>query len=456
VARFGVDFSFDPPSIPELLAAGVTFAIRYLSDDSRKNLTPPEARRLSDAGIDLVVVWQTSKGFMLEGHDAGARDAAAARAQADACGMPDGRPIYFALDIDPNPLTEAQWAQVDGYLDGAASVLGQPAIGVYGGWQAIDRLVGGGLAAWGFQTSSWSAGWWSPLAHLQQYAHNVALGSGLVDHDRATSDNFGQWRVGMQLVTRAQWGARPPKNQTPLNRAVQHGTAVHYTASDADEQADHANCARRVRAIQDFHMDGRGWADIAYSYLACKHGFVYEGRGTGVRTAANGTDTGNTAYHAVCFLGDDTAGRDDVTDAGRVAIRQAVEHCNRWAGVSAFRPHSWFKATACPGDQLRAWLAAGMPVTDAAPPQEDDMTEDQARQLAAIHAALTVPGTTSPEQTVNLLFDRVRSIDGIVKAGIVINWAPDQLQQLAETLAPLMAASLADQVADKLAARLAE
>jgi hypothetical protein len=171
---------------------------------------------------------------------------------------------------------------------------------------------------------------------------------------------------------------------------------VHYSAADADEQADHANCARRVRAIQDFHMDGRGWADIAYSYLACKHGFVYEGRGVGVRTAAQGTDAGNDGYHAVCFLGDDTPDRDDVTDAGRVAIRAAVEHCNRWAGVSAVRPHSWFKPTACPGDDLHGWLGRGMPIAQPAPPKEDDMTQaelldalESDRGQAALRKAVT-------------------------------------------------------------------
>jgi len=174
----------------------------------------------------------------------------------------------------------------------------------------------------------------------------------------------------MRLVSRADWGARPPRSRTPLDRAAQLGTAVHYSAADADEQSDHARCAIRVRAIQAFHMDARGWADIAYSYLACKHGLVYEGRGRGVRTAAQGTTAGNDAWHAVCFLGDDTPARDDVTDAGREAVRDTVLHCNAWSDATGVRPHSAFHATACPGDQLRDWVAAGMPL---ATPKEDDM-----------------------------------------------------------------------------------
>lgn len=177
----------------------------------------------------------------------------------------------------------------------------------------------------------------------------------------------------MRLVTRAQWGARAPKQRQALAKSEQRGTAVHYSAADADEQADHANCDNRVRSIQNFHMDGRGWSDIAYSYLVCKHGYVFEGRGRGIRTAAQGTNSGNDAYHAVCFLGDDTAGRDDVTDPGRTAMADAVHHCNAWAGVDGVRPHSSFHSTACPGDDLRAWIAKGLP----APAQEDDMTRDE-------------------------------------------------------------------------------
>jgi hypothetical protein len=177
----------------------------------------------------------------------------------------------------------------------------------------------------------------------------------------------------MRLVTRAQWGARAPRQRQALAKSQQAGTAVHYSAADADEQADHGNCDNRVRGIQNFHMDGRGWSDIAYSYLACKHGYVFEGRGRGIRTAAQGTNWGNDGYHAVCFLGDDTAGRDDVTDIGRAAIKDAVTHCNAWAGVSGVRPHSSFHSTACPGDDLRGWITRGMPTSSQ---EEPDMTTD--------------------------------------------------------------------------------
>jgi hypothetical protein len=216
----------------------------------------------------------------------------------------------------------------------------------------------------------------------------------------------------MRLVTRAQWGARPAQNRTPLVHSVQRGTAVHYSAADADEQADHARCEGRVRGIQAFHLDGRGWSDIAYSYLACKHGFVFEGRGRGVRTAAQGTNAGNDAYHAVCFLGDDTAGRDDVTDAGREAIEAAVRWCNAWAGVSQVRPHSSFKATGCPGDDLRAWIARGMPVSTAATSQEGEVDVTKAELVEVLRAALS-PGFKTVSEWANQLNEVKRDVEEI-------------------------------------------
>lgn len=170
-------------------------------------------------------------------------------------------------------------------------------------------------------------------------------------------------------VSRAGWQARPARARSTNVRPRDGGFAIHYTGADADEQADHANCARRVRGIQSFHMDGRGWSDIAYSFLCCLHGSVFEGRGWGVRTAANGTDDGNDRYLAICFLGNDTAGRDDVTEAGREAIRWVVDEGRARHDVGpGVKPHSAFKATSCPGDELRGWIAQGLSVFTTPPP----------------------------------------------------------------------------------------
>ena len=120
------------------------------------------------------------------------------------------------------------------------------------------------------------------------------------------------------LVYRKQWGARAPVQRTALAAAAVRYFVVHYSAADADEQANHAICAARVKGIQRYHMDTQGWSDIAYNWLVCKHGYIFRGRGWKVRSAATGEANDYTV--ACCFLGDDTANRDDVTAAGREAI----------------------------------------------------------------------------------------------------------------------------------------
>ena len=183
----------------------------------------------------------------------------------------------------------------------------------------------------------------------------------------------------LEFVPREAWGAKGARSVAEIHNV--RGLAVHYSGMDADEVGDHARCSDRVRGIQRFHQGTRGWADIAYSFLVCKHGAIFEGRGAYRRSAANGTDAGNDRFLAVCFLGDDSAGRDDVTDAGRRALRVL------WAAVRGWHPtavevvpHSQFKPTMCPGDELRAWIQAGMPSVDDH--QEVDAVEQ--RYLDAI------------------------------------------------------------------------
>jgi N-acetylmuramoyl-L-alanine amidase len=140
---------------------------------------------------------------------------------------------------------------------------------------------------------------------------------------------------------------------------VVRGVAVHYSGMNADEQRLHANCAARVRGMQRYHMETRDWLDIAYNHVFCRHGYVFVGRDFGVRSAANGTKDANDGFFAVCFLGDDSVGRADVTPEARRALEGLIaEYRRRYPEAREVRPHSDFFATACPGDELRALITA--------------------------------------------------------------------------------------------------
>ena len=161
----------------------------------------------------------------------------------------------------------------------------------------------------------------------------------------------------MRLVRRAQWGARAPLGRPRIDPEALRGLAVHYSAMGYDEQREHKNCAGRVLGMQRYHMEENGWLDVAYSFVTCLHGYVFEGRGLDVRSAANGTKDANDRYLAVCFLGNDTPGRDDVSREGRRALADVIaEFRRRYPKARELRPHSDFVATLCPGDELRAFI----------------------------------------------------------------------------------------------------
>lgn len=56
------------------------------------------------------------------------------------------------------------------------------------------------------------------------------------------------------IVTRQEWGARPPKNTATMSTPVGF-VFVHHTAMS--ECHNENECSKELRIIQDFHMDNR-------------------------------------------------------------------------------------------------------------------------------------------------------------------------------------------------------
>lgn len=194
---WGVDYPWSHPSPAAIAQAGAEFAMRYLSTDQSKNLTAAEANALAAAGVWSGVVWETTAGRALAGQAAGADDARAAAQQAAACGMPDSRPIYFAVD------TDTSWSSVRPYFAGVASVLGPARTGVYGGLAVIQGAAGSGLVDWYWQTTAWSGGVWDPRAHLRQLG-SVTVGGVDCDRNTAQTADYGQWMPGRTPITAPQ------------------------------------------------------------------------------------------------------------------------------------------------------------------------------------------------------------------------------------------------------------
>lgn len=170
----------------------------------------------------------------------------------------------------------------------------------------------------------------------------------------------------MEYITRDEWGARSPKSSYSKITDIK-GIAIHWNGPKLGI-GSHSQCAGKIRGIQNYHMDANGWNDIAYSWFVCPHGFIYEGRGWGNRTAAQGTNFGNGHYHAVYYLGGEG---DTFTEEAKTGIRVVVDESKR-RYQDDVRPHSYFKSTGCPGNTIRNWIDAGLPVVEPEPEVTDE------------------------------------------------------------------------------------
>lgn len=159
----------------------------------------------------------------------------------------------------------------------------------------------------------------------------------------------------MDIISRKEWGARNARATSTTSWSRRTEFVVHHSEGPITQS---------VRSIQDFHMDGRGWADIGYNFLVDYKGRIYEGRGWLV-IGAHATGH-NTSGIGVCVIGRDGT---DITDAAKRSVRWLYDQaCAKAGRTLAKRGHGDLMSTDCPGRVLRTWVHAGMPATGGSTP----------------------------------------------------------------------------------------
>lgn len=163
----------------------------------------------------------------------------------------------------------------------------------------------------------------------------------------------------MNIIDRAEWGARAPRSRSTVSWGDRTEFVVHYSDGPTTQS---------VRSIQDFHMDGNGWSDIGYNFLVDVQGRIYEGRGW-LTVGAHAPDH-NSSGIGVCMIGRDG----DATPAAKRSIRALYDEAVRRKGHTLRQlGHRDVYNTSCPGDQLWNWVHDGMPVDNI---EEDEEMPD--------------------------------------------------------------------------------
>jgi hypothetical protein len=190
----------------------------------------------------------------------------------------------------------------------------------------------------------------------------------------------------VNIVTRDEWGARPPKSVTPSNPTSLKGVTVHWFGSPK-AAATHDGCPRLLQAVQRVHMAPgglgvpQGGNDIAYNHAVCPHGFVYELRGFNTRTGANGTTPANLAYSAVVYM---AGNGDPFTQAGKRGMTWILREWRTKGAGSDVKPHGYWTGSECPGPLINLWLRQGGYLVQ--PPNNEKRLEALRKWVAARRA----------------------------------------------------------------------
>lgn len=147
----------------------------------------------------------------------------------------------------------------------------------------------------------------------------------------------------LNIIPRTAWGARLPDevNRIPLPTPR---LWVHHTAG-----SEHG--AAGMRSIQNYHMDTKGWNDIAYSFVIDRDGSIFTGRDAGVAGAHTAGD--NSSSHAICLMGNfETA---TPTPAALDALVELAAHgrdAGWWVPTLGGHRDAPGASTRCPGQNL--------------------------------------------------------------------------------------------------------
>ena len=149
-------------------AQGLTFACRYIGPESwGKTITKTEANALLDAGLSILLCYETVAARMKGGAPAGSEDGALALQYATELGVPEGTVIYFACDFD---VQQSELPTCEEYINAARIALGRRyEVGIYGPERIVAYMSEKGVCRYFWQCVAWSRTF-LPEASARQYA----------------------------------------------------------------------------------------------------------------------------------------------------------------------------------------------------------------------------------------------------------------------------------------------
>ena len=108
----------------------------------------------------------------------------------------------------------------------------------------------------------------------------------------------------VDYLPRTAWKARAPRSGPgPLDPDQVDGVAFHWPGTTSHTPiTSQAAVASALRGWQAYHMDTRGWSDIAYQVAIDQAGRAWTLRGLRTQSGANGNQDVNERYGAILLV----------------------------------------------------------------------------------------------------------------------------------------------------------
>lgn len=250
-------------------------------------------------------------------------------------------------------------------------------------------------------------------------------------------------------LPRSAWGARPSNGGVALVASEIDGAALHWPGMaapiDAAGDIGQRRIASALRGWQNYHMDTRGWSDIAYQIAIDQAGRAWTLRGLNIRSGANGDADVNRRFGAFLLI----LAPGEKPSLAMIATTKGVhaDFRKRFPGAR-LKPYGHRDVrpagTDCPGSIAYAAIQAGTftpsPVPPLPPPPplpEDEMTPAQMTELKAYVQLMAVANNNFTRQALSAstkaILDQIAEVDEETAARVEAQLA-DDFQKLSDAI----------------------
>jgi hypothetical protein len=149
------------------------------------------------------------------------------------------------------------------------------------------------------------------------------------------------------------WGARAAQSGFESHSVSR--LTVHHTARNLDDPSDGPGA---IRGHQRFHIEDRGWPDLAYHYIVSTDGNAFEGRSEQYR-GDTGTSYDPSGHFLVCLEGDFDQQSPTEAQIDTVCRLLAYAASKYNVTTATLGGHRDYAGTSCPGDAAYSLISDG-------------------------------------------------------------------------------------------------